>query len=749
MNSYRLEVPLGDRTLARVISPRWHDAPQPSLVLPEQESFDLKLLDSASGRPLPGGLVTIPGKALSMGYEILANRLRASQEGTVMLSLLPGEIDGLHFEGYEATEVVTEGRTITARLRPAGAPAKPAPILAVEARIADQDGEPIAGAALWAVENPGCVGLSDPSGRVVVKVPEGYLGPFAAGAVDAAMVGDLFLGPPDVVTVELPRHAGAVAGILSGPEGRPVEGAEARLLGSWRAAYSDRSGRFIARGIPVYRHWSLRASAPEFLDLQARVSSADEGKDGLVFRELKLLRPVDVRARVVDSRGQPLSGLVVRLGDSGAAPASTDPRGVFSLRGIRPGEIFLTVEEEDRVVGLFQSSIPATQAEFDLGDLAIAPTGRIWGFVEDQDGGPVERARVYLESGRERPMELPVPGQAGESMVPLVRTDATGFFELQGLPLDAPVQVGFARTGYSATMLKIDAISDEPLSVLLPRLAELHLEVLSESTGEPLPLATVRHGFGSSRPSGEQPIWTGPSTYWTDGDGRVTITGLPEASYELDLMADGYAPARLELDFPESQRHLTVELQQEAVLFGYVFDETGDPIEGASIGRIAGSSGVLHPGDLPVTSDGEGRYRLSGRKPGTLLEITLRHPEMQVTRRSVQVPKGETRIDFHLKRLRLFPLAGTVEIRGLDLPERMAIVANQLESGEENLAQVDPSGAFRFDGLPQGDYRLSFRSPVDLPPLQPVTGLRLRLDREVRDWQIVFVAEEPGSVYRE
>jgi carboxypeptidase family protein len=143
---------------------------------------------------------------------------------------------------------------------------------------------------------------------------------------------------------------------------------------------------------------------------------------------VQLVRSLTARGRLVESDGTPLAGARValapasRLPDAPPARVLTDGDGAFELADVPETGGMLEVDTGYLTPAEIPFPETAPDAEsLELGDLVVAPTGRISGRVVDSDGTPVPGAIVFISTEAS-------PGSRSRG-----RTDADGGFSLAAL----------------------------------------------------------------------------------------------------------------------------------------------------------------------------------------------------------------------------------------------------------------------------------------------------------------------------
>ncbi|VTR94212.1 regulatory protein blar1 : Probable regulatory protein blaR1 OS=Planctomyces maris DSM 8797 GN=PM8797T_09114 PE=4 SV=1: Peptidase_M56: CarboxypepD_reg: CarboxypepD_reg: CarboxypepD_reg: CarboxypepD_reg [Gemmata massiliana] len=409
---------------------------------------------------------------------------------------------------------------------------------------------------------------------------------------------DLSNGRDAAVELRLPPGS-AVAGVVHGPDGKPVPGVG---LSAFRAtseggqlAYteSDANGRYRLDYLPLG-------------DLQLYV-----GKRGYV-REYKPFRltaaadpvPLDVavtprphggaaRMTVTDAAGKPVPGAVARnhgrfSDDVRIATAGAD--GVLLL-----DDVFEELAGHEAVVRAkgfaprvvrFQPGPKATPAEVAV---RLDPGHAVRGRVVDTAGKPVKGA--YVRSGR--------GGLLGDTGCE-ERTDRDGHFAFDSLPADPTFSV--SAEGYSELAgQKFPLDGRDRVVVTLKPAAAVRGRVLDAGTGKPIPDFTVSLTFSPDRRptdpiTGILGSLTDPGQTFAAADGRFAVSPLAAGMpFQATVTAAGYRRGvvrRVEARPGGEGGEAEIRLKREdpASLLevgGKLLDHTGRGVAGVEVRLIA------------------------------------------------------------------------------------------------------------------------------------------------------------------
>ncbi len=148
--------------------------------------------------------------------------------------------------------------------------------------------------------------------------------------------------------------------------------------------------------------------------------------------------------------------------------------------------------------------------------------------------------------------------------------------------------------------------------------ASIEGTVVNSITGEAVPRAAVLLVVDGKEP---EPVFT-------DGEGRFRVQGLAAGRYVLRARKRGYLEAgeggsaalRVTLEAGQSRAGLVCKLAPYGVISGRVFDEYGEPAEGAMVNACELRRRMVHCRASGEAND-RGEYRLTGLAPGAYLVV--------------------------------------------------------------------------------------------------------------------------------
>jgi protocatechuate 3,4-dioxygenase beta subunit len=554
-----------------------------------------RVIDRRTAAPIAGATVTISSDMASVAPE----RTATDSEGRFRVGhLAPGQYWlGVDAEGH----VSVTGRPCAV---PSEVEVSLEPEAVVRGRVVDSRGFPVEGA------------LVEPD---LGQAPEAV-----ADAVPIAMAPDVLL-PADGPTGGPTGELGVVPGLeqvpipLSStdpspqpsPEGRggqalgalalrltlPPPRHEGPDIGDVRSAgwpvSSGWDGAFTIRGLPSGR-FALRARHDDMaLGRSAElVIATGQTVDGV---EIVLERGVELAGRVIDGRGFPLEGVLVRVeSETSTEVAVTSAGGEFSFGAIA-GSIQVLASREGYADAVIPLDMDRARVRQDVEIRLETASRRLRGRVVDDRGYPVAGATVMARA---------IAG--GRLGVHHTFAASDGTFELEGLSGDTiAVEARSASGGTGASHAGPD---DEAIEIAISASGSLAIAVVDSGSGAAVPscVVDVLPALGSRRR--EECL-----------DGTATVSDLPAGLARVQVEAPGYADAEAQAEVApgsgpgDPDARLEVELSSAVVVTGTVVDSEGEPVPGARISLAEVPRSHLARGIGPwVTSEAGGAFSLPG-----------------------------------------------------------------------------------------------------------------------------------------
>jgi protocatechuate 3,4-dioxygenase beta subunit len=476
--------------------------------------------------------------------------------------------------------------------------------------------------------------------------------------------------------------------VVADESGDPV--ANARVVAN--AGSSDRLVTLTGRDgqfslpVPPGRH-GLVATKARFARGQVTV---DAGAAGV---EIRLRRGAAISGRIIDEFGDPVVAAAVFVETPKAAVAGstiTDDRGEYRIGGLSAGTFNVAVRTigpmEVRSLGRGRFSANPAQIKTYYPNATTAaeahPVDINWGD---------ERAGVDLV--------LPI-GRAG--------------FQ--------PFDVGRRGPG-PLTLQRLQAARPAAQARTTPPPSGVIRGIVTGAGGLPLPYAVVRLE-GSAE----------PQMVRTLTDGRFEFRGLPRGPHSVSASKVGYftRDVRVPLQAGETLDDRSLALDPWGIVAGRVFDEHGDPVQGAKVEVLqlryeGGRRRLVSMSAFGSATDDHGSFRLFGLRPGqyivsaevgsavavadlpgyarTLYPGTLVAAQGQVLTVAGAEVSG---VDFGLVRA---PSA-TVSGRFVNVKDEPAGGSLQLMPSQHSLsvmgvpagARIYSDGRFEFPNVPPGEY---------------------------------------------
>ncbi|HET9481761.1 MAG TPA: carboxypeptidase-like regulatory domain-containing protein, partial [Candidatus Polarisedimenticolia bacterium] len=476
---------------------------------------------------------------------------------------------------------------------------------------------------------------------------------------------------------------------------------------------------------------------------------------------LRAQHGITVAGRVIAPDGRsPVPGawVIAREGTLWTA-ARADEEGRFSLSRLSPESWQFTARTPFDVEGpaaMMASSPPTDLTLPAAGELALRllPGAKAVARVTDADTDrPIPSALV--SSSATSPSSFPDFDQL---------TGAGGDATLTGLePGVGSIEV--TADGYTPSRDYGHTFIAGELSAIgasLRRAASVAGRTVDEE-GRPLAGVTIAAGAAPGATGLPNRVWLGRIDVEhpvSDAEGRFLLEELPAGErIRIRGSAAEHAPAELDvaaLDPGERREGLTITILKGLPIAGRILDEEGKPVGGARVTAINAGAGESafdvavsragiesripsRPGDaaLPaVTSDAEGRFRVSGAARGAWgLHVQAAGFAARIVRGlAVEEPDGADAGDLTLERGAR--VTGKIVAQdGKEGPRAFASIASDGPGASEYYrVEVREDGTFEASGLPAGEPvrltvdRSGYRKHRSEPLVPPVEGLVVTLE---------------------
>lgn len=481
------------------------------------------------------------------------------------------------------------------------------------------------------------------------------------------------LEPTREISVALKPPA-ALTGTVSDDVGKPVAGAVLEVIGVSRLdgaddrfledpqslslyfsalcprATSDADGRFRIAGLPDDHRFNVRVTHPDHPQDYFAMATGDqpvspsaveqwdddEGETVYVNPvKLTLARGPRLETRVVDENGQARGGGHISLSNEGYRSAFVPPDGTLRVAVPTPGECQLYYTPPDgeprlslrRAITLSEAHI-AMPRQFEL----RLPAARLVEGRVVAKGGDAGVPGVWVSWAADAKPANDAKGAAfGRAM-----TDGDGRFRLAALPGAGRISLDGDVAGYFVPGSNLVAATERNESALV-------VQVPDTGPVEPLRIEVSRGLVVKGRliDAQRQPVADmavraaspriPPRMAVTDGEGRFEIAGLnPREACVLSAVGDGAVAAH---EVPGDKGHAlskskTVDvelvLKPAVTLTGrIVLDDR--PLTDVRLTLGAQHEGKFRTSVTTITGD-DGRYRLSGLKPGQQYNIEVLPP---------------------------------------------------------------------------------------------------------------------------
>lgn len=402
--------------------------------------------------------------------------------------------------------------------------------------------------------------------------------------------------------------------------------------GDWPAGRTAENG-VLDLTVPPAGGSDLHLVAADGRRLNVRLRPAKPEEKGPAT--VVLPAPVAAAGKVVSAQdGRPVSGsLVWPSGDAGAA-VRTGAGGAFRLAAL--------VDESGSLSAAAPGFFPDDRqgAGGRTSTLALQPRLAASGIVVDEAGRPVAGAALqatFLPSPKLL-RSMTVYRSGGFS-----RSAPSGRFRLSGLLADVAYGLQVSSPGFAPARLELPAReAGQPAPELRIVLRQGRAAFGTVVDGGRRPVAGARVRLLSSAPvdfrkrirlaagAAERELETA-----TDAAGRFEVKNLPAGTYDLLVLARGFARLTVpSLALPEGNGATdlgTVMLAPGASVRGVVVDLKGNPVEGAEVRAKGADREELpifsrDPGPVDAVSAADGTFTVDDRSPGESLDLSVSCP---------------------------------------------------------------------------------------------------------------------------
>ena len=419
---------------------------------------------------------------------------------------------------------------------------------------------------------------------------------------------------------------GVVTGRVMTVDGTPLVGAKVEIVKAVRGARPqgvtvNEAGMYRFREVPP-GHYALLVTAPEGKNYQPFASkpfAVESG--GEVLQDFGLEPGAILKGTLTDADGYPVPGVTVMSQPSDEDPSRvpgqalacvSNGSGEYRLVGLKPGKVAVLVlvppgeglaNERVRELDLELEGVTAK-------DFVLLPGGEVFGAVKDPDGEPVKGAEVRARYA-------------------FSRTDEEGFYRLTNVKtgenlLNILPSKGSGLAPKTVSEIEVTLVESVEQNVTLDRLGVIEgvvQDIYGEVLGDVPILLTELVLVGEDG----REYWGPDVAGSTDEEGKFTIYGVPEGKYQLKVVSasdvDLVNYYELIPVSPNARIARTISLPSGARIAGFVLDENGEPVTGATLlvnRRFRGIEKQTQSGD-------DGAFEIRGLAEGEGL-LTVRPP---------------------------------------------------------------------------------------------------------------------------
>jgi protocatechuate 3,4-dioxygenase beta subunit len=674
-----------------------------------------RVINTKTKVPVAGVLVSavMPRMAM-MGYNELGNVAATDAKGTFSLVVGPGSymLIASH-PAYDnnpmdaaavAGQVISKDITLTPLARVTGIVIdegnKP---VAAASIVTENASDPMMGIRMMRFAGSGGNVASGPDGRFSIRFPsESDLRLKASKkGLPNAKTDSMKLGPGERrsgVVMTIPTGV-AVTGTVTDGAGKPLSGVAVTTAES----ESGRGGgmrRIIIAGLQEEDDDVVRTGSDGKYTLRVKEGSYDFSfkREGYSTQNTRAQAVSSSANNIVDAKLDPaveVSGRVVRagngvegvmvfpimMGGGNESRAVTGADGSFTLSGLTPGQVRITLRKDDDFIQEMRSvTAPANDVLIDL-PAGTRVSGRV---VEKGSSKPVTQFQAGISRSRSAGgMVMMAPPQ-------LKSFSSDGAFTLENVPSGSHDLIASAP-GFAGGRLSINVEEGKALRDLVIEL-DAGTRLTGKVTGPTgAPLSDVTVGLAMGPGGAFARMGTGNRTV-TDANGEYTLEGLQGGEETVEFSHPKYIGTRKDVTIKGKEIRLDAQLEGGQPVTGIVVTDAGAPVADAEVLAMASGGSrrsvrTSATGAFEFESLAPARYRFTAAKSG------LADGKVEDFDISSGAP---LRIVLHT--------GGTIygRISGLS-PEELSNVSVDAYGGStSSSATVDSSGNYKIEGAPSG-----------------------------------------------